>query len=299
VPWNDINQLMVWRDQTSIGTAWRWPESKLLAAEPRSFVAVRAFAFGFRDVAPLDMSMDGCYQGVLSTDGRLCPSVIAPGRELSLAQVETLFTLRKNPPPRVLLGCGFQPHHAFVFYGTDGTPVADLRVCFTCGHWAWSDGGEVQVSNETYDRLAALCRELGLERCPAKNDESWDEAAYQAWEKSGAPARPSVTLGISPNRRLVDLTESDKRKLCAWRIVETRRDRELEVEFGDRSRLLFQSYDECLERFPRCEATLSEVENANFYVNSSRSFGAPAACLQHWAFGENGRCLWGLTAIAK
>jgi hypothetical protein len=301
LPWNDVNQLMVWRDQTPIGTGWRWEESKLLMSEPRLFTAVRAFAFGFRNVAPLDAAMDGCYQKVLSTDGRLCPTVIAPGRELSLAQVETLYKLTENPPPRILLRCGFQPHHAFVFYGADGLPVADLRVCLTCGHWAWSDSREVQVSNETYNTLAELCRELGLEGCPAKNDEKepWDEAAYQTWEKSGAPERPSLALGIARDRRLVDLTETDKRKLCAWRIVETRRERALEIEFADGNRLRFQSFDECVERFPRCEATLGEVENANFYVRSSLSFAAPTACLQRWAFGANGRCLWGVMAIAK
>jgi hypothetical protein len=297
--WNDINQLMVWRDQNPTGEAWRWDESRLRSAEPRSFSSVRAFAFGFREVAHLDSVMAGCYAGALSTDGRLCPSVIAPGRELTTAQVEKFYALAKLPRPRILLRCAYQPNHAFVFYGADGTPVAELGVCFTCGQWAWSDGGPVQVSNEAYDELAELCRELGLEGCPSDEKTTWDEKAYRAWERSGAPARPSATLGISPSRRLTELTEVEKRKLCAWRIVETRRSEKLEIEFDDGGRVRFQSYDECLERFPRCEVTLGEVESSNFHVTRDANFAAPTTCLRRWALAKNGHCLWGLEVATK
>ena len=138
-----------------------------------AFTEVRAFAF--------DLGVDGpptC--GLpLDPDGTLCKTVDKPGVVLSDAQTKLLLGMLAKKSTWGSGSSCFLPHHGFVFYDEAGTPVAELSVCFMCQMMVAVpsipkakrvEGDDTYGLNEkSTAQLRALCNELGLPKCDAKN----------------------------------------------------------------------------------------------------------------------------------
>ena len=143
------------------------------------FAEIKAFA--------LDLHVNGppqCWLP-LDDDGTLCKTVEAPGVVLTEAQAKRLVALLKQP---ATFGGGskcYLPHHAFVFYTKEGTPVAEIAVCFMCemmmarpslpaakNYTEYSFG----ISPKGNKAFRALCKELGLPKCDAKHPDEFRPA---------------------------------------------------------------------------------------------------------------------------
>lgn len=137
------------------------------------FAEVRGFAFDLENGArPV------CY-GALDEDGTLCSTVARPGVKLSDDQAKKLVALLQQ---KSSFGGGskcFLPHHGFVFYDEAGVPIADLSVCFMCemgtstpsipaARQGGDGGSSFGISATGVAGLRALCTELGLPKCDAK-----------------------------------------------------------------------------------------------------------------------------------
>lgn len=151
---------------------------------PRAAVAeIRAYAFGFDSRTELDTKCD-----VLAPDGTFCPSVVAPGTQLSPEQREQLMRLvigakseevtsEGRHAKRAVTRCGFEAHHAFLFFDAAGRPVAELLVCFTCSEWALTPATEsvnatpAMMWDDERIALRSLCEELKLGGCFLGDDE--------------------------------------------------------------------------------------------------------------------------------
>jgi hypothetical protein len=107
----------------------------------------------------------------------------------------------------------FDPHHAFVFFDRDETPVALLRVCFTCGAWHGDPAPDERAMRLATAPMRDLARELGLSEWwyGHKKEESLGAALY---ERGLAPYEHGGTadLGINPNRQIRNLTNA--RSVC-------------------------------------------------------------------------------------
>lgn len=140
------------------------------------FAEVKGFALDlYVDRPPeCELPLDG--------DGTLCKTVEAPGVVLTAAQTKKLIALLKQP---ATFGGGskcYMPHHAFVFYDKEGTPVAEIAVCFLCnmmmakpsipaakGDTEYSFG----VTSKGNEAFRALCNELGLPKCNADHPDKF------------------------------------------------------------------------------------------------------------------------------
>ncbi|MBK8235371.1 MAG: hypothetical protein IPK74_07440 [Deltaproteobacteria bacterium] len=149
------------------------PASRKGAFPGVAFTEVRAFAF---DLHVDERSVCGM---PLDADGTPCETVEGPGVVLTEAQTKTLLAMLSS---KSTFGSGsscFLPHHGFVFYDAAGTPVAELSLCFMCAMMVALpslpkmkpvQGTDTYGLNEkSTARLRALCHELGLPMCDAKN----------------------------------------------------------------------------------------------------------------------------------
>lgn len=294
---NDVERLAIWRDQKpSPGFHQRRALHRKWTADWVRTATVFTHRVG--QAVLLDSAMPGCDEQILSTDGRICPSAVMPGRDLSPSQIAGIVASAQLPRPNFVLRCEFNPHHSFVFYDKDGAAAADLRVCFECNEWSWNDGPPEQMPTGATEYLLKMCRELGLGACPSQEPEEEASArfhdVYRAWLFSGAPERPSLAFDIPVSRRLRDMAALEKRKLCAWRILETRSPDGGGLEFGGGRSFRFLTYNECVAHFPDCEETLGDVERADFHQTPDFRFAASPECLEKWALSNSGRCLWGI-----
>ena len=296
----DPARLMAWHDQEE--------HSARYAAEPAPdqpfpavpYTRVRAFAFRFAGGPMLESALPGCVDHVLSQEGQLCPSVVADGLEPSPSQLARLIAAANLPKAKVALGCIFDPHHAFVFYDANHAPVTDIRVCFNCGQWSIADASPVTMPDGAFSVLASLCTELGLGGCPttAEGDQASANSLH-TWLDSGAPPRPSKVFGIPPERKLNEMTATERRQLCTWRAVELAAivddDQDLGRDLNPEKSFWKRSLHECVARFPKCSKTLGEVEQTDFRTDKlGLRFLAPQHCVVSWVFGSLGKCLWGI-----
>lgn len=320
---HNVLRLMVWRTQSPKGVEVRNADGSSTITYPRyaakpkpgrsfpgvQYAYVRAFSFlttAERGIYE-EWAANGCESQVLTADGRLCPSVAFDGPRLSSQQVEALLRLTATKRTGIKYKCGFDPHHAFVFYDEQDRPVSDVRVCFDCGEWSLRNGPKDFMPDEVYSSLAKLCRELELDRCPkgstAHEQQLLTSAYYQKLnsrteEEKSTPASPlpSEVLGIPKETALSALTDVQKAQLCAWRYLEVTPREGVRTNSG-RS-LWVRGYEECIERFPHCDVPLGEVELADFrrkpWNSGGSDFVAGAACVEYWAFGEHAGCHWGI-----
>mgnify|MGYP000935188333 CR=1 FL=1 len=153
------------------------PDKRATGFPGVTFANVRAFAF--------DLGVSGrpeCYTP-LDPDGTLCRTVRRPGVELSGEQAKQLVKLLAQPSTYGGGSACFLPHHGFVFYDANETPVAVLSVCFLCDMARSSPaipqskgGGEgtgFGITEKGRDALRGLCNELGLPKCDAKSPDEF------------------------------------------------------------------------------------------------------------------------------
>lgn len=286
-----VSNLMISREQAAPAQPLRLEPFHLGTS-----ATIRGFAHRFGNTSRLDAEAEGCEEQVMAGDGRLCPSVVYPGRELTAEQATRLRVLSWEPSPAVRVRCDFDPHHSFVAFDEQGVPTAHLRVCFECGEWSLNGAEKVPFPEGAGEKLAALCRDLGLGGCPAEPERGSEiRARYRDWLESGRPRRPSVELGILPETSLARLSPTQKRQLCAWRVLEAPRvDFSLEFESGETVR--FQSYRECLQSFPACPELLGHIEAIDPFDSSlvATLTQTGGRCVAAAAASELAHCLWGI-----
>jgi hypothetical protein len=289
---------MIWRDQK------RHPQRHVASVRmPASLSRVQfayVKAYGHRSTegirSLLDKALDGCDRHILSTDGRLCPSVVYPGVLLTAAQTQTLLEQTSLPSDQVK-SCGFSPHHSFVFYDAADRPVTSIRVCFDCGEWELGDGSKGAFPKGTRAVLGDLCRDLKLPLCPSPEDGVEEEATpdgdpYDDWLRSGDPDRPSKLFSIPETTLLSELTDVHKRQLCAWRILETNS----RAYRNEDPRLSFETQDfsTCVATFPSCDVPLRNVEGLNLYFHYRSGYTTTDACIERALSSSVSHCYWGL-----
>jgi hypothetical protein len=124
-----------------------------LGAFPYSRIATAA-AITFGHVAPRGERC-ATEREPLRRDGTFCGDVAAPVAQLTAAERDEILELlheaeRAHAAQRATgtytlrgrLRCGFDPHHAVIFFDDKGRPVARVLLCLTCGEWIVSPGSE-------------------------------------------------------------------------------------------------------------------------------------------------------------
>lgn len=249
---------------------------------------VRAYAYGYRADVPV---VAGCSPKLgrfedgampIAEDGALCPSVAWPGALLTQEQASRLVGVvrsRGRDEEKRRTKCGFDPHHAFVFFGESGAPVATLLVCFKCNQWRSypaQPGLDLTLGTRARDALSALCRELGLggcgydmatmDRIDAERARWWEHQQSEGDMDTGAPEAPGprapfleVSSGVDPDKSVAEAArvESDRRRLCAWSL---RRPAPKDRSCLDGGRLPGADFSECLATFPSCAAPVWRAE---------------------------------------
>jgi hypothetical protein len=260
----------------------------------------------------IDATVPGCGEEVLASDGTLCPSVAAPGATLSSAQADRLVAAIRNPDPEVRgthLRCGFEPHHAFVFYDAKGAPIADLLVCFTCGEWRArpEPKGIGQLMGKAGAEMRALCRELNLGGCFVGVDETekkvWDARKRLHEAEKSRPKAPGqgmvAAAGIDAAKPIKDLTATEKRKLCASFAHRLTSETSFRLESGfecenDRGVGSFLDLASCSSRMPPCDTPIGKIEPCMNALLDDVCLTEPAASS---ACAPVRSCMWGLRWI--
>lgn len=270
-----------------------------------AYAAVRGFAYRLTErptIPILDDAVNGCSAGcpvagscgqVISEQGELCPSVLLSGSTLADQQINELLKLLRAQPAHKNAMCGFNPHHAIVFYNAQDEPVSDVRIDFRCGRWSLRGAPPVRFPDGTRDapnqkvRLAleSLCSELGLEDCP--------RAKIKNPTPSSGVRVASQILELDKATRLSELTPQDRRRLCAVRLLEHQAPGR-GFEFASGVAFRFQTFAQCVQQFPVCESTLGELEAVDLRL-SELNFLAPVKCIESWLSKPEARCLWGVT----
>jgi hypothetical protein len=83
-------------------------------------------------------------------------------RELDSEQIERLFTATFAPKGDTGAGACYQPHHIFVFYGSDGVATQAIEVCFGCRNIIVAPEPADGTPSASLRELATLCSDLGL-----------------------------------------------------------------------------------------------------------------------------------------
>ena len=133
------------------------------------------------------------------------------------------------------------------------------------------------MGGQLSDGLRVLCRELGLGAC-GYDLETDDAVRAERLERAMARERlgdlgpevveplPTVLSGVDLDKRLSDLDETERRRLCAYHVRRFGGAGEEPIRAGDavmcsptRTRR-WLGYRECLAAFPRCDAPVREAE---------------------------------------
>jgi hypothetical protein len=242
------------------------------------FAEVRAYAYRFHnDRLGLCHPARACPDEPVMPDGTLSPEVISPGVRLSEDQVRRLLSLVEHADEHVRgmsLRCGFDPHHAFVFYDARGVPVAEIMVCFTCGEWEAlpEQASMTRLMGAHGALLHAFCEELHLGGCWVGRDDLKDRihaAAERRRKQNGGswwPRGEAPDLGLSPTRRVDTLTLAERRLHCLQSMEDilvegkalfSHPGQGLECKNG--RALSYLQVAECVERAPRCAVTVGAV----------------------------------------
>jgi hypothetical protein len=195
-----------------------FPAAAVASARAYTFGYVQTFGCNARSGAT-----DRVEEYPFAKDGALCANAVAPGADLSADQWHRALGLiaeaerserevRVSKSPRTSRPrsrCGFDPHHAIVFYDREGAAIAKLLVCFTCSEWiatpqstALGGSGPAGMSGKEAEVLAAVFEELHLGAWMVRGEMA---APVRAYEKSvyGTPR---------------ELTDAGKKRLAERRI---------------------------------------------------------------------------------
>lgn len=286
---------------------WNRAPSSQAAFTPREGIKARGFAFQYtwltergRKAPP---ECDGERPSVIANDGTLCPSVVGEGALLTPEQLTRLLALVRAPGAVTeRWRCGYQPHHAFVIFDANDAPIAQIGACFTCGEWRTDPpiaGADDAMGKTLNEGLRQICRELGLGGCGydlETNARVRNErvAHWQYRESHGDLSNetpyplPDVPSGVAPDKRLDELADHEKRRLCAFhirRLGERGPGNARDATFCSPTKTLrVLDFTSCLETFPRCDLRVHEAEACVRATNLSVC--EPAGC--------DDRCLIGI-----
>ncbi len=258
---------------------------------------VRAFEFGYDRAYPLPAVVDGrkegCGADALAADGPLCPSVVAPGVLLSDAQANELFSIVNEPEqvPRAILN-GYNFAFSFVVFDAADTPVAEVNVDYS-GVKLWSQPRQSRdtvdtLSSQRRERMGRLLVELGFKLVEGGALSKHDQEQRKL-DGNSHPARYlPVSSGLPASLSLARTTDDERDRLCTWKnllfqLGSPRSDEDggSGVECSDGVRAVGGKPSECRSNFPRCSATVGEVEACLRHMRFDPCFEKPggAACL--------------------
>ena len=79
---------------------------------------------------------------------------------LSETQIDQLMDAIFGTHPKSDVAMCYEPHHIFIFFAND-QPVGAFEFCFQCLQYRAWPKRDIGV-NESYEKLAALCKKLSL-----------------------------------------------------------------------------------------------------------------------------------------
>jgi hypothetical protein len=178
------------------------------------------FAFNFADDAY------GNCEGVVASDGTLCPSTVYSGVFLTKEQARRAAAivngaLKGWSGDRTAPLC-FNPHHAVVFFDDHDVPVAEVTVCFGCGDLRVQPGPTfyVGMTDAEADFFAETCRALRVGGCPPPGSSQMPATARSPAEvaiERGPRGRPADREpGIPWERPLAGMSRVERKVLRAW-----------------------------------------------------------------------------------
>jgi len=204
--------------------------------------------------------LEGCPAGPrlpFTEEGTLCADVVVPGVVLGAvhrARVESLVPdaearlveEKKGDyvASRPVTRCDFDPHHAVAFFDAEGSAIAKILVCFSCGEWIVSPSSEATGGTEPHQMtpaeratLAALFDVHGLAAWAMAGPLADEVRAYEVarFGTEQAPtalglARRATRLapgsGAPRDTPMRALSRADRARLCAWIAAEVRPARE-------------------------------------------------------------------------
>jgi hypothetical protein len=264
----------------------------------------------FPEQAVLDSSVAGCNDVLLSTDGRYCPSVSYPPVELSPTQVAELLAItnQRDKSPKVKMS-GWQKNLGFVFVDHAGTPVAEIAVGLHSGKVVTLPTNEVLREGDwgpsRWKRLLELVAEL--EPKPSRSEafivllgeqRRRDEQASpggSSLKVSRARYLPAYS-GVDSRLREIDLSDEQRAIACAWQQLvwmsgAPRSGGGHGIECNDGWKALGLDLLGCQRAFPRCAASIGDIETCMRHQRFDPCFEEPAA--RHCSALRP--CLWGFS----
>jgi hypothetical protein len=149
-----ICTILMWLTLCASAVPPTWPAA--------SFSEVRAYSYNATGYKAPPIIKDGkLHATTINTNGTL----------LATNQVKHLLAaITGEHFEHPVAGC-FKPRHAFVFYGSDKKPVAQVLLCFECMQKRATPEGTAIFCDWT--SLANLCRELKLPNSPTPDFGKW------------------------------------------------------------------------------------------------------------------------------
>lgn len=261
--------------------AWLGPSPVATPFPARKIASARGYAFQYVALSgqPPPPECEGEIPAIVAHDGRLCPSVVGDGILLTPVQVARLVALVRAPGPvEERWRCGYQPHHAFVLFDDNGAPFGQVGACFTCNEWRAQPpvpNADASMGRALGDGLRQLCRELGLGGCGYDQTTDWAVRSarsdrFLAREREGdrgpepVEPLPEASAGVDLDKRLSDLDERERRRLCALHVRRLRegapgREGEAVLCSPTETRRLL-GFRACLSAFPASDARVFEAE---------------------------------------
>lgn len=191
----------------------------------------------------------GCATEPLAPSGAYCPDVVAPVATATDEELEALVPIAqgklgdrvhvgadgKKHVTRAVMRCGFDPHHAVVFYDRDGRALGTIVVCFTCHEWLVTPGND-ETGGDTPSVMSVAERQKLQDIFEAHKlgarlfgDDDYADRVH-AYERqiygtrdlptpAGLERRRQRLLpgsGLPKDRPMRDLGRDDRTKLCEF-----------------------------------------------------------------------------------
>lgn len=262
---------------------WNRAASSQAAFTMREGLSARGFAYRYAWLTERGRKdrpeCEGENPRVIANDGTLCPTVVNDGALLTPDQLRRLLALIRAPGPVTeRWRCGYQPHHAFVIFDENDAPIAQIGACFTCGEWRTEPpiaGADPAMGKTLNDGLTLICRELGLGGCGHGLEmsarvrnvriDSWQHQESHGDLSGERPyPLPDSPSGVDPDKRLYELADHEKRRLCAYhvrRLGERGPGKAGDATLcSDTKTLRVLDFTSCVEGFPKCDQRVYEAE---------------------------------------
>lgn len=278
---HDPKNWYVWREQTAprgfreLRKAGKFPGG--------AFATVRAYEFGYDRSYPrpsvVDRNQEDCGVHALASNGTLCPSVIAPGVTLTESQATELFAIvNEVKPGSIAMVHNFNFGLGFVVFDAEDQPVAEISVDRAAVK-IWSEpqqslGRADILGPPRSERMQKLLAALGFPVPTPSLEQQLDRQRKLDGTRHQARYLP-VASGVPTELRLDQTNDEQRDHLCTWKELLFRQGSPYRDESSGTGFICPDGVDTaatlpdaCRSDFPRCSATVGEVE----------------ACLRHMRF---------------